>query len=149
MKSDIQEGEDYLEKGAELARIDDAEGARPYLEYAVRMQPGSAMHHYNLARDYLLLNYLEPCLFHYNAAVLLDPDHDQNEVSKANIGHISKILKVDMDAWNEVYGARVKAFADGAFFNDGDDDSYDYEDDSDDSEDGDVDDDVRRAQDEL
>ena len=129
----LQSGVDFLERGAYHARREENELARPFLEMAVKSDPGNAMHHFNLARDYLLLNFLEPALFHFNAAVLLNPEHDQNPVSKANVGHLSKILGVDMVLWNQKYGGIIKAYATGGSFdaNDGffEDDHYEQDDD--------------------
>ena len=45
---------------------EDMQAALPYAEALVRMEPGNAMHHYHLARNYLLLNELVNALFHYN-----------------------------------------------------------------------------------
>ena len=58
--------EELMQKCAEYNMADMMENALPYAEALVRVDPGNAMHHYHLARNYLLLNKLQFALFHYN-----------------------------------------------------------------------------------
>eukprot|EP00462_Mataza_sp_D1_P011692 CAMPEP_0175151756 /NCGR_PEP_ID=MMETSP0087-20121206/18702_1 /TAXON_ID=136419 /ORGANISM="Unknown Unknown, Strain D1" /LENGTH=168 /DNA_ID=CAMNT_0016438047 /DNA_START=57 /DNA_END=563 /DNA_ORIENTATION=- len=127
------EGGNPEELGAKYAQADQHEKSLPYLEQLVRNSPQSALSNFNLARNYLLLNKLEPALFHFNAAVKADPQHDQNEISKANIGHISKILKIDMEAWNSANPVIFKqhGFQAGGGFVEDEVDPLDFEDEDD------------------
>jgi hypothetical protein len=88
--------DEILAKCAEYNIANEMMEALPYSEALVRMDPGNAMHHYHLARNYLLLNQLAGALFHYNWALQIDQYHTQSEIGTANVGHISKILNVDM-----------------------------------------------------
>lgn len=150
-KATPQPGVDFLERGAFFARQDKPTEARPFLEMAVKADPGNAMHHFNLARTFLILNFLEPAVFHYNCALILNPDHDQHEVSTANIGHISKILGVNIAEWNKQFSGMIKAYATGGGFRDGGfvDDQYEEEEDYDYDETEEDEEDLEKARNEL
>ena len=58
--------EELAQKCYDHNMANEMDEALPYSEALVRMDPANAMHHYHLARNYLLLNQLVNALFHYN-----------------------------------------------------------------------------------